>query len=287
MAGDVGTAASGTQAGRCVNFTGTREQAAGKRIGEVVVRRPKSLPVDATVGDVRRTLENPSLRNVVLLDGTAFAGLVDRGGGARRRARQRGRPRVRRPRRPDDDHGRARPRRPGRDGRQPAEPPRRPRRRRAHIRWPGLPRPHQRGLLRRLTPVVPVSGRSMVICTPPHAWPACGRRPNPADVRKMHTCVSMQLPASHQCRQRLPQAPSLALPCPANGSNGSARDRPVHAVRPVAAVKAMVCVHHAGSAHQARNASIDRSSSLPEATRRARSSLTVSRQYTAQAEPPL
>jgi CBS domain-containing protein len=79
MAGDVGTAASGTQAERCVNFTGTREQAAGKRIGDVMVRRPKSLPVDATVGDVRRKLENPSLRNVVLLDGTAFAGLIDRG----------------------------------------------------------------------------------------------------------------------------------------------------------------------------------------------------------------
>jgi len=79
MAGDAGTATDGTPAGRCVNFSGTREQAAGKRIGDVMRRRPKSLPEDATVGDVRRTLENPSLRNVVLLDGTAFAGLVDRG----------------------------------------------------------------------------------------------------------------------------------------------------------------------------------------------------------------
>jgi len=65
-------------AGRCVNFTGTREQATGKRIGDVMLRRPKSLPVDATVGDVRRKLENPSLHNVILLDGSAFAGLVDR-----------------------------------------------------------------------------------------------------------------------------------------------------------------------------------------------------------------
>jgi len=79
MAGDVGTAAIGMQAERCVNFTRTREQAAGHRIGDVMVRRPKSLPLDATVGDVRRKLENPSLRNVVLLDGNAFAGLVDRG----------------------------------------------------------------------------------------------------------------------------------------------------------------------------------------------------------------
>jgi CBS domain-containing protein len=76
---DDGTVASRTQAERCVNFTRTREQAAGQRIREVMVRRPKTLPVDATVGDVRRKLENPSLRNVVLLDGTAFAGLVDRG----------------------------------------------------------------------------------------------------------------------------------------------------------------------------------------------------------------
>ena len=79
MAGDAGTAASGTQAERCVHFTRTREQAAGQQIGDVMVRRPKSLPADATVGDVRRKLENPSLRNVILLDGTAFAGLVDRG----------------------------------------------------------------------------------------------------------------------------------------------------------------------------------------------------------------
>jgi CBS domain-containing protein len=76
---DDGTVASRTRAERCVNFTRTREQAAGQRIREVMVRRPKTLPVDATVGDVRRKLENPSLRNVVLLDGTAFAGLVDRG----------------------------------------------------------------------------------------------------------------------------------------------------------------------------------------------------------------
>jgi len=79
MAGDAGTAASGTQAERCVHFTRTREQAAGQRIVDVMVRRPKSLPADATVGDVRRKLENTSLRNVILLDGTAFAGLLDRG----------------------------------------------------------------------------------------------------------------------------------------------------------------------------------------------------------------
>jgi CBS domain-containing protein len=79
MAGDIGTVASGAQAERCVNFTRTREQAADDRIGDVMVRRPKSLPVDATVGDVRRKFENPSLRNVVLFDGNAFAGLVDRG----------------------------------------------------------------------------------------------------------------------------------------------------------------------------------------------------------------
>jgi hypothetical protein len=44
MAGDVGTAASGTQAGRCVHCTGTREYAAGKRIGDVMARRPPSGP---------------------------------------------------------------------------------------------------------------------------------------------------------------------------------------------------------------------------------------------------
>jgi hypothetical protein len=45
----------------------------------------------AAPGEVRRMLENPSLRNVVLLDGTDFAGLVDRGAvpaGARRGTRR-------------------------------------------------------------------------------------------------------------------------------------------------------------------------------------------------------
>jgi CBS domain-containing protein len=41
-------------------------------------RRPKTLPLDATVGDLRRLFANPKVLDVVLVDGEAFAGLVDR-----------------------------------------------------------------------------------------------------------------------------------------------------------------------------------------------------------------
>ena len=40
--------------------------------------RPKTLPSDATVGDLRRLFENPKVLDVVLVDGTAFVGLADR-----------------------------------------------------------------------------------------------------------------------------------------------------------------------------------------------------------------
>ena len=48
----------------------------------------------------------------------------------------------------------------------------------------------------------------------------------------------------------------------------------------------MVCVHQDGSAHWARNASISRSSSWPDWISRERSSVTVSRQYSAHGSPP-
>lgn len=64
---------------RCVNYIGSRTEHAHRTIGDIMVRHPKSAPVDATVGIIREKLTNPNLRNVVLLDGSAFAGLVERG----------------------------------------------------------------------------------------------------------------------------------------------------------------------------------------------------------------
>ena len=47
-------------------------------VGDVMRRRPKTLPMDATVADLRRLLANPRVLDVLLVDGAAFVGLVDR-----------------------------------------------------------------------------------------------------------------------------------------------------------------------------------------------------------------
>lgn len=40
--------------------------------------RPKTLPRDATVGDLRRMVTNPLVLDALLVDGVAFVGVVDR-----------------------------------------------------------------------------------------------------------------------------------------------------------------------------------------------------------------
>lgn len=47
-------------------------------VREVMVARPKTLPASATVADVRRMFENPHVETALLVDGTAFAGAIDR-----------------------------------------------------------------------------------------------------------------------------------------------------------------------------------------------------------------
>src|SRR5579885_2370791 len=41
-----------------------------------MLARPKTLPADTTVGDVRALLSNPSVQMVLLADGESFAGAV-------------------------------------------------------------------------------------------------------------------------------------------------------------------------------------------------------------------
>jgi CBS domain-containing protein len=41
--------------------------------------RPKTVPPDATVADLRRLFENPSVRTALIVDGDAFVGTVERG----------------------------------------------------------------------------------------------------------------------------------------------------------------------------------------------------------------
>jgi CBS domain-containing protein len=49
-------------------------------VGEVMIRAPKTLPADASVGEVRRQFDRPSIRTVLLTEGEAFAGVIERDG---------------------------------------------------------------------------------------------------------------------------------------------------------------------------------------------------------------
>ena len=50
--------------------------AEGAVVADVMLRDPKTLPADATVGKVRELLERPSVQMVLLADGGVFAGAV-------------------------------------------------------------------------------------------------------------------------------------------------------------------------------------------------------------------
>jgi predicted transcriptional regulator len=50
----------------------------GLLVRDVMVRRPKTLPADATVADLRRLFTNPHVATALLADNGAFAGAVDR-----------------------------------------------------------------------------------------------------------------------------------------------------------------------------------------------------------------
>jgi predicted transcriptional regulator len=56
----------------------TRERAELLTVGEVMLGRPKTLGIDASVGDLRRLFENKSVRTALLVDGATFAGAVER-----------------------------------------------------------------------------------------------------------------------------------------------------------------------------------------------------------------
>ena len=47
-------------------------------VREVMVSRPKTMPATATLADVRRTFANPRVISALLVDGTLFAGLINR-----------------------------------------------------------------------------------------------------------------------------------------------------------------------------------------------------------------
>ena|SRR5690349_17008764 len=53
-----------------------REDAAGRLVADVMVRRPKTLPADATVGDLREAFKNPRMQTALLADDGRFAGAI-------------------------------------------------------------------------------------------------------------------------------------------------------------------------------------------------------------------
>lgn len=46
-------------------------------VGDVMVRRPKTLPVTATAAEARQLFTNPKVRTALVVDGISFAGLLD------------------------------------------------------------------------------------------------------------------------------------------------------------------------------------------------------------------
>jgi CBS domain-containing protein len=52
--------------------------AGAQRVRDVMVSRPKTLPADASVADLRAMFANPSVLTALLVDGDRFAGAVER-----------------------------------------------------------------------------------------------------------------------------------------------------------------------------------------------------------------
>src|SRR5215211_6182706 len=59
-----------------VNAKVTRDSAAGQLVGDVMVRRPKTLAAQSTVAELRAHFENPRVRTALLADGGRFAGAI-------------------------------------------------------------------------------------------------------------------------------------------------------------------------------------------------------------------
>ncbi len=54
------------------------DDAVRQSVREVMLTAPKTLPAEATVGDLRRLFTNPRVESALLVDGSRFFGVVDR-----------------------------------------------------------------------------------------------------------------------------------------------------------------------------------------------------------------
>jgi CBS domain-containing protein len=64
--------------GDCENEAIPREVGDEARVRDVMVHSPKTLPADCDVADVRRFFANPHHATALLVDGTDFAGAIER-----------------------------------------------------------------------------------------------------------------------------------------------------------------------------------------------------------------
>lgn len=62
----------------CSNERVARHLAGDLRVRDVMVRSPKTLPADASVAELRRLFANPHVTTALLVDGSEFAGAVER-----------------------------------------------------------------------------------------------------------------------------------------------------------------------------------------------------------------
>ena len=62
----------------CANERVGARLAGGLSVRDAMVASPKTLPVDASVGDVRRLFANEHVLTALLVDGEAFVGAIDR-----------------------------------------------------------------------------------------------------------------------------------------------------------------------------------------------------------------
>lgn len=62
----------------CTNPRVTDDDGAALRVADAMVARPKTLPADATAGDLRALFDNPHVVSAVVVDGAAFVGTVGR-----------------------------------------------------------------------------------------------------------------------------------------------------------------------------------------------------------------
>ncbi len=57
----------------------SREVVAGLNVRDVMIPQPKTLPTTVTIAEVRALFGNAHVRSAVLVDGSAYAGMIDRG----------------------------------------------------------------------------------------------------------------------------------------------------------------------------------------------------------------